>query len=161
MFLGKKSIINYIKKQSISLKIDTNHSILKYLIASNQFKTCSTIYLIYLQFLLFILVLLIKLLSLFSHGNWMYYLVYIRLFTYGKITTKKLIKVVSLSIFHLFASWILLRKTMVFKENLLYKNMCIYKYPGKPDSKILSTMNNFVLRNQECRISGLTTNPRM
>ena len=128
MFLGKKSIINYIKKQSISLKIDTNHSILKYLIASNQFKTCSTIYLIYLQFLLFILVLLIKLLSLFSHGNWMYYLVYIRLFTYGKITTKTLIKVVSLSIFQFFASWILLRKTMVFKENLLYKNMCIYNY---------------------------------
>ena len=107
------------------LKLDTNNSILKYLIASNQFKTCTTNYLIYLQFLLFILFLLIKLRSLFSLGNWIYYLVYIWLVTYGKMTTNALIKIFSFSISQLFANRILKRKTTVLKGNLLYKNICI------------------------------------
>ena len=114
------------------LKIDTNNSILKYLIASNQFKTCTTNYLIYLQFLLFILFLLIKLRSLFSLGNWIYYLVYIWLVTHGKMTTNALIKIFSFSISQLFANRILKTKTTVLKGNLLYKNMC-------------TTTNNLVL----------------
>ena len=104
------------------LMIDTNNSILKYLIVSNQFKTCTTNYLIYLQFLLFILFLPIKYRSLFSLGNWIYYLVYIRLVTYGEMTTKTLIKVFSFSIFQPFANQVLMRKTIVLKRNLLYKN---------------------------------------
>ena len=102
-------------------------SILKYLIASNQFKTCTTNYLIYLQFLLFILFLLIKLRSLFSLGNWIYYLVYIWLVIYRKRTTNALIKIFSFSISQLFANWILKRKTTVLKGDLLYIAMRVNK----------------------------------
>ena len=92
------------------LKTGTNNSILKYIMASNQIKTCTTNYLIYLQFLRLILFLLLKLRSLCSLGNWMYYLVYIRLVTYDKTTTKTLIKVFSFSIFQPFSNRILMRK---------------------------------------------------
>ena len=117
-------MISSYQKVIYFLKIDTNNSILKYLIASNQFKTCTTNYLIYLQFLLFILFLLIKLRSLFSLGNWIYYLVYIWLVTYGKMTTNTLIKIFSFSISQLFANRILKRKSTMLKGNLLYKNIC-------------------------------------